>query len=700
MIKRFSITAKFTLLCIVITAVTTLVVSITFASVIKNYYIEREITRSRVNFSGLTAQIRDYFIEWDRLVIFSGTAVPFFVPHGGAFDLDGLESLLIRNKELVPDVEALYVTSLTQWWQPSGFAVFSDQWIPDSDWDNTSRGWFIAALQNPQGIAFAEPDIDANTKALVVTVSKLVQDDNNRGLGVIAADIRLDFLKGLVAQEIRALGQEMHVITKDGVFITHSNENAILRDNFFSDPRFSAYRNNILSGEEFYNARGGISIFSRSVPGTDWILVSTVPTSIELADLYSLLLRLGILTLALLAASGVIALLLVLKRVSRPITVMAKTLNEIANGDGDLTVMLPETGSDEIADAAKYFNQTIGKIRKLVVSIKDQAGALANIGNDLASNMTETAVAVNLIASNIQNIKSRVTNQSASVNQTNATMELVTGNIDKLSGQVDQQTDAVLQASQAIEEMLANIRSVTETLVNNADSVRELQESSENGRSSLQGVVSDIKEIARESAGLLEINTVMENIASQTNLLSMNAAIEAAHAGEAGKGFAVVASEIRKLAESSSNQSKTIGIVLKKIKESIDKITRSADSAIKNFEAIDNGVRTVADKEEVIRGAMEEQGEGSRQVLQASTQVSEITRQVKGGSQQMLEGSKEVIQESRNLEMVTQEISNGINEMAVGAEEVNRAVISVNELSGRNRENISVLVRAVSQFKV
>jgi len=192
----------------------------------------------------------------------------------------------------------------------------------------------------------------------------------------------------------------------------------------------------------------------------------------------------------------------------------------------------------------------------------------------------------------------------------------------------------------------------------------------------------------------------MENIASQTNLLSMNAAIEAAHAGEAGKGFAVVADEIRKLAESSSEQSKTIGTVLKKIKGSMDKITRSTDNVLQKFEAIDHGVRTVAEQEEVIRAAMEEQGEGSRQVLQASGQVSEITQQVKGGSQEMLEGSREVIQESKNLEIATQEIANGINEMATGADEVNRAVNSVNELTGQNRENISVLVQAVSQFKV
>jgi methyl-accepting chemotaxis protein len=220
------------------------------------------------------------------------------------------------------------------------------------------------------------------------------------------------------------------------------------------------------------------------------------------------------------------------------------------------------------------------------------------------------------------------------------------------------------------------------------------------GRSGLQEVVQDIQEISRESEGLLEINTVMANIASQTNLLSMNAAIEAAHAGEAGKGFAVVADEIRKLAESSSEQSKTIGTVLKKIKDSIDKISKSTGNVLDKFEAIDSSVRTVADQVEVIRNAMEEQEAGSKQVLEGIGSVNEITRQVTKSSDEMLEGAKEVIRESDNLENVTREITGGMSEMAAGTEHINVAVNRVNEISGENRKNIDHLIQEVSRFKV
>jgi len=408
--------------------------------------------------------------------------------------------------------------------------------------------------------------------------------------------------------------------------------------------------------------------------------------------------------LTVLLVSGIILIIaaVIVFFVSRNISAPLKTMRHILEKikEGDLTTKITSKSQDEIGDMTRLLNQTQEGIKTLIINIKNEAATLYDIGNDLSGSMAETAKAVNEISSNIQTIKSRVINQSASVSETHATMEQVVLNISRLNELVEKQGFHVSQASSAIEQMVANTRSVTNTLVNNSNNVKTLTDASEMGRSGLQDVASDIREIARESEGLLEINSVMENIASQTNLLSMNAAIEAAHAGEAGKGFAVVADEIRKLAENSSEQSKTIGVVLKKITESITKITKSTENVLNRFEAIDQNVKTVAAQEDSILAAMEEQGIGSKQILDGVTSVIEITRQVQNGSQQMSEGSKEVINESNNLEKVTQEITGGMNDMATGADEINTAMNHVNIMTGKNREAIDLLIKEVERFKV
>jgi methyl-accepting chemotaxis protein len=440
-------------------------------------------------------------------------------------------------------------------------------------------------------------------------------------VGRVGVNVNTSYTQPVVDNTIKAHRDisAMTVYSNNGTIVAsyaHEEVGKLLRDAqsslFTTDA--DAVQDAIVKGVKFRLARYSdilkmelemvIYPFTIGETGTNWALMLGTEKNVILEEITAMLkysITVGIAAIVIM----LVIIFFVSGNIAKPIVNVAMTLKDISEGEGDLTRTVDIHSKDEIGDLARYFNATLAKIKNLVVTIKKKSVALFDIGNELAGNMTETAAAINEITSNIQSIKGRIINQSASVTETNATMEQIIVNINKLSEHVSRQTNSVAQSSSSIEEMLANIDSVTRTLIKNGDNVKDLIDASEVGRTGLQDVASDIQTIARESEGLLEINAVMQNIASQTNLLSMNAAIEAAHAGEAGKGFAVVADEIRKLAESSGEQSKTISAVLKKIKDSIDKITRSTDSVLNKFEAIDSGVRTVSDQEENIRNAME-----------------------------------------------------------------------------------------------
>ena len=381
----------------------------------------------------------------------------------------------------------------------------------------------------------------------------------------------------------------------------------------------------------------------------------------------------------------------------KPIRSLMNMLKHLS--EGDLTHNIKEKGQDEIMELARSFNDTLKSMRSLVGAIKNKISALTNTGYELSENMSKTSKSVDAISTHFEEIKTLEKRQQKGSGEVNKALKDIRDSIEVQNKLIDEQTDSVNVSSSAIEEMTANIHSVGQTLAENKNRVETLIEASEHGRTALNTVAATIQEIAQDSEGLLEINSVMNTIASQTNLLSMNAAIEAAHAGEAGKGFAVVANEIRKLAESSALQSKTTATMLKKVKASIDSITKSSDEVLTRFGAIDMGVKTVSEHEMNIRNAMEEQEAGSRQILDSVSRLKEITISVQKGSEDMSRSGSDLIRETDNFIKISNESLNSMNEMVNGAlKEIKKAVVNVDEMNMENNKNFEDLRLETKKF--
>jgi methyl-accepting chemotaxis protein len=455
-------------------------------------------------------------------------------------------------------------------------------------------------------------------------------------------------------------------------------------------------KNNQANTIHTFNGREGI-VAVGPIPALSWYVVVVHP--LALGDYLD-----TSMTGIFIAMMGLIVVIFVIFNVStrtflRPLAGMIEALNQISR-DWDLRKRIDVRNRDEIGNLAEFFNQTFEKFRVLLSGIKGRTVTLSTTGDELSLNMDESNVAISEIDTAIQAMRKQVLNQVDAINDTARSMEKIISGLDDLNDHINVQAESVEHSSSAIEKMLANIKSVTETLIKNTENINSLASSSGAGREDLQKVSTDIGEIAKESEGLLQINLVMQTISTQTNLLAMNAAIEAAHAGDSGKGFMVVAEEIRKLAENSAMQSKTISGVLKKIKSSIDLITKSTAVVMERFGTIEDEVETVSNQESQIRNAMEEQGAGSRSILDSISRLNEVTDLVKHASENMAAESKEVQKHSGNLKEVTAEVAEKMDEMAGSADKIVNTVTRSKEISTENKQHIDELSVEIAKFKV
>ena len=573
-----------------------------------------------------------------------------------------------------------------------------------------NRDWFNSAIEGKS--FFSEPYISRANGQLINTLSVPVYDDNKTIVGVLSADISGLFLSQNIADIVVGKTGNCYIMGSTGIIIADRDTDLVQsQDNIIeqakTDPSLAstaAFLQYVLDSNEgevcYYDYQGVDYIASFSaVKTTHWSIVIRAPVNEFMGTVNTLrntMISIGISVLI----GALIIVYFVARTMVKPIQTTVSTLQNISQGDGDLTVRLPVGGNDEITDMSEYFNKTIDKIGTSIRTVGINSHTMEEIGNELASNMTETASAVNQISANIDGVKQQALTQAASVTETAATVEEIVRTIKQLNTSIENQASSVARSSASVEQMVANIASISQTLGKTDSVIGNLTTATGDGKATLVTSNTVTQKIAEESGSLMEASNVIQHIASQTNLLAMNAAIEAAHAGEAGKGFAVVADEIRKLAEESSMQGKTITSTLKNLSGEIEMLSSSSKTVEEKFNTIFNFAEQVKEMSNSVTEAMREQENGSREVLTAIKDINMITAEVQAGSEEMLKGGESVAEEMRKLDELTRNITDNMTEMASGAVQINNAIQEVNEITQKNKHSIESLALEVAKFKV
>ncbi|MDR1894974.1 MAG: methyl-accepting chemotaxis protein [Spirochaetales bacterium] len=688
--KHFPLAAQILILCLALVLVISAAVTVVFMSNINRIMEENIKTTAAVTMQYLDASVVRAIAPIKDMVVNAAAIVNTIDDH------EAIQAMMARIAAFVPDTSDLYYGTVTSMYTPGGYYIDGSGWVPDPDWDPPDRPWFKAAMANSGKTVLVDPYIDADTQGIVITVARTAENSRGETTGVMAVDVSLGVIAEIVTSKKITPDGRTALIDSNGVYIIHDDPRYVLERNIFEDIK-NLDKNEVFSDAVTVSLNGNEYFCSAPVEGTEWFLVSS--GSLELLRSENMrLLRTVIMVVLALALAAAAAAVFSSYRLTVPFRQLVTSFNTIAGGD--LTSSPPDYSSREASALSGGFNSFAEGISTLVRKIKDSSFSLGKVADDLANSVGETRDTIAAVAKAADLIRVNVDKENRSILQTETAVSGVMSGIENLDEKIKDQGNRISDASSAVEEMVANIRSIENNTLQANDCITELVRSAQEQKKRLSETAEAARTVEKESLALAEMNQVISNVATQTNLLSMNAAIEAAHAGEAGKGFAVVAQEIRKLAETTAQQSQGSGEALGSIQRHIKGIAESAVHAEHIFDGMADMISRVEEIITNLKNATEDQSAGSQQLLSSIEALNAITENVGKGSSAMKAGAAEAVAACRRLSELSRDVDEKVAQCDTGAKSMSSNSEAMVMVAENIKYGVEELEKSINPFKI